>query len=46
MELHPDYTKENLNQIGKKEGLALLQDPSLFFTKMLNTILAKVSLIK
>ncbi len=26
MELHPDYIKENLDQIGKKEGLALLRE--------------------
>ncbi len=26
MELHPDYIKENLNQIGKKEGVALLKE--------------------
>jgi len=26
MELHPDYIKENLDQIGKKEGLTLLRE--------------------
>ena len=26
MELDPDYIKENLNQIGRKEGLALLRE--------------------
>lgn len=26
MELHPDYIKENLEQIGKKEGLTLLRE--------------------
>ncbi|MFW9818039.1 MAG: leucine-rich repeat domain-containing protein [Candidatus Thorarchaeota archaeon] len=26
MEFHPDHIKENLNQIGKKEGLALLRE--------------------
>ncbi len=26
MELHPDYIKENLDKIGRKEGLALLRE--------------------